>query len=105
MVFLRRELRNREEFVLKEKASTQTSEPSYKSSNNDTKSRKSYLSNINNSSQSPVKCFICGKDDHVVSVTQKGKRLVNYISCEKFVKMRPQERFVELKIRVCVSNV
>ena len=38
----------------------------------------------------------CGKDDHV-SVTQRGKRLVNYISCENFVKMRPQERFVELK--------
>ena len=43
MTFLRRELRNREEFVLQLKASTQSSEPSYKSSNYDnTKNRKSY---------------------------------------------------------------
>ena len=55
------------------------------------------MSNNKNSGHSPVKCFICGKDDHVVSVTQRGKRLGNYISCEKFVKMRPAERFVELK--------
>ena len=82
--------------MLSEKAMTQISEPTHKSSNNDTNSRKSYVS-TNNSGQSPVICFICGKDDHVVSVTQMGKRLVNYISCEKFVKMRPQERFVELK--------
>ena len=59
MAFLRRELRNREEFVLQLKASTQSSEPSYKSSNYDnTKNRKSYLGDTKKSNQSPVKCSI-----------------------------------------------
>ena len=39
MLFLRREIRNREKFVLSEKARTQTSEPSNKLSNYDTKNR------------------------------------------------------------------
>ena len=84
--FLRCEVRIEEEQVLSEKARTHISEPTHKSSNIDTHSRKSYVS-TNDSGQNPVICFICGKDDHVVSFTQRGLRLVNYISCERFVKM------------------
>ena len=105
MVFLKREIREREEFVLSERASTQTSESSYKMSNYDTtKGRKTYLGDIKKSSQSPVKCSLCGKDDHVVSVTVRGQKLVNYFSCEKFVKKRPAKRLVELKCKgLCVQ--
>ena len=65
--FLRREVRIKEEQVLSEKARTHISETTHKSSNIDTHSRKSYVS-TNDSGQNPVICFICGKDDHVVSV-------------------------------------
>ena len=104
-VFLRREIRNREKFVLSEKACTQSSEPSNKSSNYDTtKDRKSYLGDTKKSNQSPVKCSICGKDDHVVSITKRGQELVNYFSCDKFVKKRPAERLAELKAKgLCVQ--
>ena len=41
-------------------------------------------------------CKICGKNDHVITSTKSGKRLIHYFSCERFVKMRPGERFQEL---------
>ena len=44
-----------------------------------------------------VKCYICGRDDHVTTVTNKCRILVNYFACEKFVKMSPLERFNELR--------
>ena len=81
--------------MLRRKASKQTSEPSNKLSNYDKEGRKSYLGDSMNSGQSPVKCSICGEDDHVVSVTKRGQKLVNYFSCEKYVKKRPAERLVE----------
>ena len=45
----------------------------------------------------PVKCLICGKDDHVEIVIRKGKKAVNYFSCAKFVMMAPSEWFSELR--------
>ena len=74
--------------------SNKSNEPSYRS-NNSERTNKSYMSNEVLES-GLVKCYICGKDDHVTTVTSKGKRLVNYIACEKFVRMKPSERFNEL---------
>ena len=98
MEFLKGELRIKERLVLDEKSIQQFSgkgnEGSYRPKDSERKN-KSYLSNEVLES-GPVKCYICGKDDHVTTVTSKGKRLVNYIACEKFVKMKPSERFNEL---------
>ena len=43
------------------------------------------------------KCQICDEIDQIVTITSKGKQIINYFSCEKFVKMSPKERFSELK--------
>ena len=39
-----------------------------------------------------LKCHICGKDDHVVTTDFKGRKVVEYFTCEKFVKSGPKER-------------
>ena len=99
MDFLKGELRINERLVLNEKSrqqfSSKSNEGSYRSKDSE-RTNKSYLSNDVLDS-GPVKCYICGKDDHVINVTNKGKRLVHYIACEKFVKMKPSERFHELR--------
>ena len=41
-------------------------------------------------------CHICGKKDHIPTITRLGNKVINYHSCEKFVKMNPKERFEEL---------
>ena len=48
---------------------------------------------------SPVrkKCLICDKLDHVPTVTKRGNTVVNYFACEKFARMKPKERFEELR--------
>ena len=98
MEFLKDELRIIESLVLNRKSMQQFSgksnELSYRPKNGE-RTNKSYLSNEVLKS-GPVKCYICEKDDHVTTVTNKGKRLVNYIAGEKFVKMKPSERFNEL---------
>ena len=42
-------------------------------------------------------CFLCNKDDHVATKGPYGKKLIQYFSCETFVKMSPAQRFAELK--------
>ena len=42
-------------------------------------------------------CHFCGESGHVPTVTTKGKMVINYHSCEKFVKMDPKERFEEIQ--------
>ena len=42
--------------------------------------------NVNN-------CVLCGKNDHIPTVTQKGYKIVNYFSCDTFAKMTSKERF------------
>ena len=46
--------------------------------------------------QKPV-CSFCGQDDHVVTISEKGKSIVNYFACKTFVDMNPKQRFEELK--------
>ena len=45
----------------------------------------------------PKDCIICGKSDHIATVTNKGNLVINYFACEKFVKLTPRERLLELK--------
>ena len=42
-------------------------------------------------------CCLCGKSDHVSTITKKGHKIVCYHSCETFVKMTVKERFALLK--------
>ena len=49
-------------------------------------------------------CHICGKNDHIPTITRLGHKVINYHSCEKFVKMNPKERFEELlKKKLCAQ--
>ena len=43
------------------------------------------------------RCTICGKEDHVPTISDKGKLFINYFSCEIFVKMSTKERFEALR--------
>ena len=50
----------------------------------------------NVSSVENLTCHICGKNDHIPTVTRLGHKVINYHSCEKFVNMNPKQRFEEL---------
>ena len=50
-----------------------------------------------NPSSGLMTCHICEKTGHAPTLTNNGKTVINYHSCEKFVKMSPKERFEGLK--------
>ena len=73
-----------------------SNENSNRGRNND--SARSYAAHQLPSQQDGNKaCHICGKTDHVPTVTRRGYKIINYHSCEKFVSMSVKERFEELK--------
>ena len=41
--------------------------------------------------------MLCGETDHVITVTKKGRHVVNYFACPKFAEMQPKDRLNELK--------
>ena len=43
-----------------------------------------------------LKCYICEKDDHVISTNKRGYTHVQYFACKLFVSMSPKERFKTL---------
>ena len=43
------------------------------------------------------KCKICDATDHVPTLTSRGKLVINYFSCHKFVTMTTKEKFEEIK--------
>ena len=43
-----------------------------------------------------VPCVLCGKDDHVISISRGGKTHVHYIACEQWLLKTPGERLKEL---------
>ena len=53
--------------------------------------------NVTRSSNGTNKCYICGDLDHEPTITTKGNKVINYFSCEKFVRMSPKQRLVELR--------
>ena len=90
--FLDNELKLKEELLLFER--------SYSKDNNSSKTKsheENPLKSYNAYSSENKKCIICGKSDHVPTITSKGNAFINYFSCEKFVKMNPKQRFEELK--------
>ena len=42
------------------------------------------------------KCYICEKDDHVISTNKRGYTHVQYFACKLFVSMSLKERFKTL---------
>ena len=40
------------------------------------------------------KCLICGKTDHVPTITKNGNPIINYFACDKFAKLSPREQNV-----------
>ena len=91
--FLEDELLLKEKLVLMEKSKHENCESSCRSKSYEEKS-KSYLSD---KFYDVTKCVICGKNDHVATVTKKGKTFVNYFSCPKFTEMNPKQRLSELR--------
>ena len=53
--------------------------------------RKSYLSK--NFKEEKIKCYICDKDDHLGTLDHRGKRVIQYFVCKKFVEMKPLDRY------------
>ena len=68
--FLKCELRIKERLVLDERSMHhfKVSEPGYNSKDGEKRYRKSYVSN-EETVTNPMKCLICGKDDHVITNT------------------------------------
>ena len=46
---------------------------------------------------SELKCHFCGEGQHAVVTTSKGKKIIPYYVCEKFVALSPSERYSKLK--------
>ena len=40
-----------------------------------------------------IKCHICDKDGHLGTLDHRGKRVIQYFVCKKFVEMKPLDRF------------
>ena len=49
-----------------------------------------------NANPAPNKCIFCDKYYHVSVITKRGKELIHYFSCEKFIMMKPEKRFLVL---------
>ena len=94
MEFLTYELKVIENLVLDEKSKEQPPKYEPRMGNRD-KEKPIYTSH--NANLTPNKCIFCEKDDHVSVITKGGKELIHYFSCEKFVTMKPAERFQVLK--------
>ena len=94
MEFLTYELKVIENLVLDEKSKEEPLKYETKKGNRD-KEKSIYTSH--NANITPNKCIFCDKDDHVSVITKRGKELIHYFSCEKFIMMKPEKRFQMLK--------
>ena len=49
------------------------------------------------------KCYFCDEtDDHIATAAPKGREIIQYFTCKKFVEMTPKERFQELRRKVYI---
>ena len=48
-------------------------------------------------SDKELKCHLCDRSDHVSTLDFRGKNVIEYYACEKFVNMTPKQRFELLK--------
>lgn len=42
-------------------------------------------------------CALCGKTDHVPTITNNGNKIINYFACEQFARLSTKKRFEKLK--------
>ena len=89
--FLDSEIKVKEEVLLLEKSKPEINDSSKSNDGND--KRKTY--NCTNETKI-AKCVICGENDHVTTLTRKGRLVINYFACPKFVEMNPKQRLSEL---------
>ena len=59
----------------------------------------------NVSSVENLTCHICGKKDHIPTVTRLGHKVINYHSCEKFVNMNLSRDLRNFLRKNCVHSV
>ena len=92
--FLDKELRVKEQILLFKKSDQKPEEGGKK---NDDSSGGKHHPSFTPPAKDHLQCCLCGKSDHVTTVTKKGSKIVCYHSCEKFVLMSVKERFELLK--------
>ena len=92
--FLDSEIKVKEEVLLLEKSKPEINDSSNSNDGND--KRKTY--NCTNETKI-AKCVICGENDHVTTLTRKGRLVINYFACPKFVEMNPKQRLSELRTK------
>ena len=61
--------------------------------------RKNPSDGVHTSLVSDKKCHICEQPGHTKIITAKGREILPYYLCEKFVKMSPAERFSSLNAK------
>ena len=74
-----------------------TQNDSYKGNGQSDGTRQDSSYHTGNPPPASNRCTICGKDDHVPTVSDKGKHFINYFSCEVFAKMSVKERLEALR--------
>ena len=90
--FLDSEIKVKEEVLLLEKSKPEINDSSKSNDGND--KRKTY--NCTNETKI-AKCVICGENDHVATLTRKGRLVINYFACPKSVEMNSKQRLSELR--------
>ena len=91
--FLDKELKIKERLILLNVSAPKPDEGKGRGKNDDSTKHFSAVQVASNAKP----CCLCGKSDHVPTITKKGHKIVCYHSCESFVKMTVKERFVLLK--------
>ena len=88
---LQKELRVKEEILMNEKSRLVKSEEKLEDIKHEVFNAKYELP------PKVTKCVLCGETDHVITVTKKGRYVVNYFACPTFAEMQPNDRLNELK--------
>ena len=95
--FLEAEVVLKEKLIFMERSKLEFEDSKIKTKSDEGKAKPRVFSN--GSSSNDAKCTLCGKTDHVGTVTKKGKLIFNYFACPKFVEMSPKQRLRELKAK------
>ena len=101
--FLKRELKTCERLTLHERSDKcllVESKPGGSRSPHKRDRDQTFNSSVNNNtiySPKSLKCFICGKDDHIITTMKSGIKTIDYFSCVEFVNMTPAKRYLTLR--------
>ena len=70
----------------------------------DSKEKEDRSHSVHHNSGSNVACYICGESGHLMTRNFKGKSVVQYFSCQKFVEMSAAEMFKVLREKnLCIQ--